>query len=172
MSDGVSHDAIFCMRDILRELPQLLLRNYEAISSEDFIKIIRSSYAKPKDLVMTQTRKEQIIFFQKNYMSLIEKASALEKCSLQDMLLKITLRSSVINKYDRITGDSITIIADKIIKSRPKLNSTEIFEILESFISYQDLNPEKSEQKKKLNPKEEKLLFALFSIVRDYREGL
>lgn len=172
VSDGVSHDAIFCMRDILRELPQLLLRNYEAISPEDFIEIIRSSYAKEKDLIITPTRKEQITLFQKNYMKLLEKASQLEKCSLQDMLLKITLRSAIINKYDRITGDSITIIADKIIKSRPKLNSTQIFQILERFISYQDLNPEKAEQKEKLNPKEEKLLFALFSIVRDYREGL
>lgn len=148
------------------------MRNYEAISPEDFIEIIRSSYAKEKDLIITPTRKEQITLFQKNYMKLLEKASQLEKCSLQDMLLKITLRSAIINKYDRITGDSITIIADKIIKSRPKLNSTQIFQILERFISYQDLNPEKAEQKEKLNPKEEKLLFALFSIVRDYREGL
>ena len=133
VSDGISHDAIFCMRDILREYPQLLLRHYENISEENFLEIIRSSYAQEKDLDLNPKRKEQISLFQQHYQALIENAAKLEKISEREILLHITMRSSVINKYDRITGDSITLIVNKIIKAKPKLTSDEIYHILKRF---------------------------------------
>ena len=127
---------------------------------------------KDEDIILNQKRREQIAIFQKNYMSLIKKASELENTSITKILLKVTMRSSVINKYDRITGDSITVIADKLMKAKPKLKSTEIFHILISFIAYQDLNPDKPKSEKDLSQKEEKLLLALLTIVQDYREGI
>ena len=172
VADGISHDAVFCMRDILRELPQLLIREFKAIKPEDFIEIIRSSYAQKKDLVLNSSRKESIAKFQKSYMALVEKAASLKKCSISNILLEITMRSSVINKYDRITGDAITTIAAKLVSSRPKLTSAEVYHILERFISYQDLNPNKKKLTRKLSPREEKIMQALFLIVKDYREGL
>jgi hypothetical protein len=172
VSDGISHDAVFCMRDILRELPQLLLSDYQPINSEEFIEIIKSSYAKKADLTLNSNRNDQVRRFQKHYIALVEKAAEIMNCSVPDMLLQITMRSSVINKYDRITGDAITIVVDKILNSRPKLSSDEISHILEAFIIYQDLDPDKEKGTRKLTEREKKLMKALFLIVKDCREGL
>jgi hypothetical protein len=38
------------MRDILRELPQMLLARGEFIEKHEFIEILKSNYAKKKDL--------------------------------------------------------------------------------------------------------------------------
>ena len=172
LSDGINHDAVFCMRDILRENPQLLMENFEALKPEEFLEIIRSSYAEDEDLFLNQGRKEHIANFQKSYMALVKKAAELEKCSLSKILLNLTVRSSVINKYDRITGDAITMIVSKLLGSKPKFTNCEIYHILERFISYQDLSPDKVELERKLSPREEKLMQTFFIIIRDYREGL
>uniref|UniRef100_UPI003565F795 hypothetical protein n=1 Tax=Halobacteriovorax sp. TaxID=2020862 RepID=UPI003565F795 len=68
VADGINWSAIFCMRDILRELPQLLLaRGGKYLSYEDFIEVIKSSYATEDDLIMTPHRRKMITSFQKNY---------------------------------------------------------------------------------------------------------
>ena len=172
VTDGISHDAVFCMRDILRELPQILLTKYEDITSKEFIEITRSSYAKDEDLVLNSSRLEHIKNFQENYRALIERATQVEKCSLDEMLHRVSVRSSIINKYDRITGDSITLVAAKIVACKPKLTCSEIFSLLEFFISYQDLNPDKNQPNKELTEREKKLMQAMFLIVKNYREGL
>ena len=83
----------------------------------------------------------------------------------------MTMRSSVINKYDRITGDSITQIVAKIMNQRPKLQPDEIYLVLEEFVNYQDLNPGKKINKVS-HKKIQKIIKNISKIVREYREGL
>ena len=75
--DGINWNAIFCMRDILRELPQLYLSRgmTERISENEFLDIIKSSYATKTDLKRTLRRDLKIRSFQKNYVKLINLAS-------------------------------------------------------------------------------------------------
>ena len=172
VSDGITHDAIFCMRDILRELPQILLSRKSQINHQEFIAIIKSSYAEQVDLHLSNYRKNKIDDYQNQYIKLIMKICEFRKVKYEAVLLEIVMRSSIINKYDRVTGDAVTTIVHKIMKMRPKLSPVDMFELLKEFRDYQTFDPDK---KKKISgqPKSNKKnLKKIIKIVRDYREGL
>ena len=142
VADGISWDAIFCMRDILRELPALYLHK-KSLSDQEFIEIIRSSYARRKDLELTFYRRRKIRDFQSLYWKLLKLVAQKQKKSYVEILVDVAMRSSVINKYDRVTGDSITKVVDKILAKRKKMSPKEIYKVLKDFTKYQDLNPER-----------------------------
>ncbi len=175
VEDGINWNAIFCMRDILRELPQLFLSGVERLAPQDFIEVIKSSYAVPEDLELTSYRKKKIEEFQSLYLDLAGKVAQFHQCALTTILLQMTMRSSVINKYDRVTGDSIGIIVEKIMAHKPRFKPNEVYELLRDFIDYQDLNPDGPRRERKSANREikkEKFVKGLVKIVRDYREGL
>jgi hypothetical protein len=161
------------MRDILRELPQLYLARNTSLSYQEFNEVIKSSYARKSDLKLTDIRKKQINRFQSIYLSLI---STLEKdfeLTHGQQLLELTMRASVINKYDRVTGDSITYIVQKVQKLRPKLTGHELFELSQQFATYQNLNPDQKIVPHEVTPERQKIIMQNFSsIVRECREGL
>ena len=160
------------MRDILRELPQLYLARNTSLSCQEFTEIIKSSYARKSDLKLTNLRKKQINRFQSQYFSLI---AALEKdldLSKGQQLLELTMRASVINKYDRVTGDSITYIVQKVQKLRPKLACHELFELSQQFTVYQNLNPDQKVVAHQAPERHKNIMQNFHSIVRECREGL
>jgi len=170
VADGVNRNAIFCMRDILRELPQLLLaRGVNArLDADEFIEIIRSSYANDDDVKLTPTMKSKITQFQDLYLKLVELVG-----KTSTVLLTITMRSSVINKYDRVTGDAVTTVVDKVMNARPKLSANDMYDVLREFTEFQNLDPDliqKRDHNKKSN--RERLMKTMVKIVREYREGL
>lgn len=172
VADGINRDAIFCMRDILREFPQIYLSRQAALSPQDFTEIIKSSYAKKQDLKLTDIRKKQINRFQTSYMALVY---AIEKETVtprSQVLLELTMRSSVINKYDRVTGDSITYIVQKVQKLRPRLGAEELYQLACEFSSYQNLNPDQKKVTSEIQPRHKNIMQGFYSIVRDCREGL
>ncbi len=176
VADGINWSAIFCMRDVLRELPQLFLARNKFINDEEFIEIIRSSYATKNDLKLTPIRRAQIKKFQGLYMKLadsVAKGLGTIRCRV---LLEISMRSSVINKYDRVTGDSITKLVGRLMNSRPKLNSSELYSLLDDFVEYQNLDPDtKLKEKRPVKITDSKQLRpfkGLLRIVRDCREGI
>ena len=172
VADGINRDAIFCMRDIMREFPQIYLSRQAALSPQDFTEIIKSSYAKKQDLKLTDIRKKQINRFQTSYMALVY---AIEKETVTprtQVLLELTMRSSVINKYDRVTGDSITYIVQKVQKLRPRLGAEELYQLACEFSSYQNLNPDQKKVSSEIPPRHKNIMQGFYSIVRDCREGL
>ena len=171
VSDGINWNAIFCMRDVLRELPQRYLQKPEPISKEDFIEIMRSTYATKKDLKLNTYRNKRITEFQTFYWDLIKTCAEKEAVPPSQALQKIIIRSSIINRYDRVTGDSVTHIVDGIMAKRTKLKPKDIYRILKNFSEYQDLNPER---KNPLDADKDrsKLMREIVEIVKDYREGL
>ena len=171
--DGVNRDAIFCMRDILRELPQLYLaKGVNNLSNEEFLEIIKSSYARKSDLKLTEIRKKQIHRFQATYLSLIHSLEKDLNLPLSQQLLELTMRSSVINKFDRVTGDSITYIVQKVKKLRPKLSPEDLFDLTQQFATYQNLNPDKKTVSTKTPERHKNLMQNFSSIVRECREGI
>ncbi len=172
VADGINRDAIFCMRDIMREFPQIYLSRQAALSPQDFTEIIKSSYAKKQDLKLTDIRKKQINRFQTSYMALVY---AIEKETVTprtQVLLELTMRSSVINKYDRVTGDSITYIVQKVQKLRPRLGAEELYQLACEFSTYQNLNPDQKKVSSEIPPRHKNIMQGFYSIVRDCREGL
>lgn len=176
VADGITRDAIFCMRDILRELPQMFLTREQIITPEEFIEIIRSSYAKKSDLRLTPMRLRQIERFQKSYLKLMDILSKTTKKARSQLLLDVTMRSSVINKYDRVTGDSITHVVSKVGRCRPKLTTDEVYHLMKGFSQYQTLDPDKQEgEENETNPdstRQRNILRDMADIVRECREGL
>jgi len=172
VADGITRDAIFCMRDILREVPQLYLTTNKQLTPEEFIEIMKSSYAKKADLKLTPLRLKQIQRFQKSYFSLLKSVGKHFNVLESQMLLDITMRSSIINKYDRVTGDSITHIVNKITKTKPKLKPDELFLLMKEFTLYQNLDPDQKSESLNPEPRQKQIMQGLYSIVRECREGL
>lgn len=169
VSDGVSWDAIFCMRDIMRELPQMIIARKNQITAEEFIDIIKSDYATNEDLELTKYRRKMIKSFQDYYWKLINKNMKNSKKNFEKQILEISMRSSVINKMERVTGDSISIIVDKIIKKKNKLSVEETYNLIKDFSELQNVNPHDTP---KLNQSTKSLVKQFFEIVKEYREGL
>jgi hypothetical protein len=170
--DGVNRDALFCMRDILRELPQLYLARSTSLSCAEFTEIIKSSYARKSDLRLTDIRKKQINRFQSHYLGLIATLEKDLSVTRAQQLLELTMRASVINKYDRVTGDSITYIVQKVQKLRPKLAGHELFELSQQFATYQNLNPDQKIVAHETPERHKNIMQNFHSIVRECREGL
>ena len=173
VADGINRNAIFCMRDILRELPEMYLSRDETLSAEEFIDIIKSNYAKKEDLKLTTYKEKKIREFQRLYKEIVKQVAEHTKRDIKKTLLEVTMRSSVINKYDRVTGDSITLVTDKIINHRPKLNPDEIYSVVSHFLRYQNFDPDNIPHKgQERKDRPSKLMKSMISIVRHYREGL
>jgi hypothetical protein len=174
--DGINWNAIFCMRDILRELPQIYLSRglNGKVTEAEFIDVIKSSYATKADLKRSLRRSLKIRSYQKNYIRLINKVGQKFKIAPEKVLLDVSMRSSVINKYDRVTGDSITTIVGKVMNQRPKLTAEDISEILREFTDYQNLNPDKDRRPSNFETEVEqsRLVKGMLQIVREYRDGI
>lgn len=174
--DGISWDAIFCMRDILRELPQVYLSrmgsNLVFIQDKEFLEILKSNYASAKDMIITPYRKRKVEEFQENYTKLLLAIVTDKRVSMSRLLLEISMRSSVINKYDRVTGDSICNIVDRVLKLRSKLSPEELFKLVGEFSEYQNLDPEKKNVKHSSSSKQRKIVKDFVEIVRYFREGI
>ncbi len=170
VADGISHDAIFCLRDILRELPQLYLSGKMHLSAQEFIAIIRSSYAKSKDLLLNRYRRNNINGFQASYWKLVRMAAKTSNKSEQQVLLELTMRSSIINKADRITGDAITVSVARLLRGLSQLKPRDIHRILKRFVDHQDLHPEKNSPLP-IHGKDAQWLKQFSKIVHELREG-
>lgn len=171
VSDGITWDAIFCMRDLLRELPQIYLSRNENISDKEFIEILKSRYAKPEDLVINSYRSEKIKSFQSLYWKMIKKIAKFSNKEDTNVLLEVTMRSSVINKPERVTGDAITLITDILLKQKDKLGIDGVYRTIKKITQFQAFDPMmKTLPKKKFFQTD--LMKNVYEIVKDYREGL
>lgn len=172
VADGITRDALFCMRDILRELPQMYLLRDNLIERSEFIDIMRSSYCKDKDLQQNHYRDRMVDQFQKQYLAIIQAVARKKKKPKFEIVLELTMRSSIINKFDRVTGDSITLITDRILRDFKKLDNDEIYRILMDFVEYQNHNPDTKIHMDEHHVKKSPLIRSMISIVRENREGL
>jgi uncharacterized protein YdiU (UPF0061 family) len=169
VADGVSWDAIFCMRDILRELPQMVIARKDKITDEEFISILKSNYATKSDLEITPYRSKMIRSFQSLYWKLVERAAKQNKQPFEKQVLSISMRSSVINKMEWVTGDSISVIVEKILKQKNKMTAGEIYKLIQDFSELQTYKPC---EKPKLQKETKGLVKQFFEIVKEHREGL
>ena len=156
------------MRDILRELPQIMVLREEKLNPNEFLEIIASNYASSKDLANNEQRNKKIQDFQNQYRKLLQSLSP-KFGNFEQVLMSVNTRSSVINKYDRITGDAIVGIVGNIMSNQKVKNPNQIYKLLNEFLSFQSFDPDKlSEQPIKAS----KDVQSILEIVRDLREGL
>lgn len=177
VSDGITSDAVFCMRDLLRELPALYLKNKTLINCADFISITRSVYAQDNDVRLYPSRNKKIKLFQQYYKQLLSLAADYTGLKEANILRKISENSAIINRYDRITGDAILYVNKKMIRANKELGANEMYKIFRNFISEEILVPEyckkSGAQPKPLIKARSKIeLKNMLKIVKDARSGL
>ncbi len=169
VADGVTWDAIFCIRDILRTLPKLIITRKEKIQDEEFISILRSNYATDKDCEINPYRSKMIKSFQELYWKLVELVAKNNRTSFEKQILDVSMRSAVINKMARVTGDSVSLIVEQLLKERNKLSVGEVYDVIRDFAQIQNFNPLKTPVE---NREVSGLVKKFFEIVKDNREGL
>ncbi|MGD9851974.1 MAG: protein adenylyltransferase SelO family protein [Nitrospirales bacterium] len=176
--DGRTWDAIYCMRDILRELPLHLFAKEAIMTPEEFMGTIASSYANKRDRTLHEAKTRKIHEFQKGYMALVQQTAKTFKKTARKILLELGMRSYVINQYDRITGNSILGVTEQILRERKRLSFDEMQTVLQDFIHYQKMrpDPESKKEMKSLNSVEERrsqqVMHKIFGLVREHRESL
>lgn len=177
VGDGISWDAVFCMRDILRELPRWYQTGGDWMEASQFIDVMQSDYADDEDVALTPYRRRQAHSFQKSYWQIIEKTAWLTKQSEYELLDEIVCRSAVINRYERVTGDALIYVAKQLIKLDKSVSKAVLHQMFTGFVEQQVLIPEVAVKLSRL-PRRCGLTRryedyqALFKVVRECREGI
>lgn len=175
IADGVTWDAVFCMRDILRELPARYHADGGLVESHEFIRIMRSRYASRQDVLLYPARRRRINRFQTLYLRLLEQAATVSGRPHGRLLAELVRRSALINRYERITGDAALIASKRLIKSRNIMNKNDIYKIISGFAAGQVLRPEhraRSPDPVSWDRCSRMLYQSMVRIVAEYREGL
>jgi hypothetical protein len=169
--DGVCRHAIFKMRDVLRDLPDILMGG--GASAKDFMDIMRSEYATKRDLRLTRYRRWQIQRLQRTYSDLVRYLAKHRKVDEMAVLKELAARSKVINRPERITGDAVSAIADDLTARRRRLTHGQLYRAVEGFVREQTFTPDAPKQKRPgLDGSERDLVTRMLSLVYNYREGL
>ena len=176
--DGRTWDAIYCMRDMLRELPLHLFEKEAIMAPEVFMETMASSYANKRDRTFNEAKIRKIHEFQKRYLALVQQTAKTFKTTERKILLELGMRASIINQYDRITGNSIIEVTDKVLRERKRLSFDEMQKVIHDFIHYQKMRPDPDAKKemKNLNAVEERrsqqVMSKIIGLVREHRESL
>ena len=142
VSDGINWDAIFCLRDLLRVLPGQLYDNRYPVSPRRFIDILKSKYCTEDDLRLTHTRRVRIELFQSLYARVITRTATLCALSNRRLLESVITRSARINRYDRITGDAVIRVSEKLLQASKTLPPISLQQLICDFIDEQVHGPQ------------------------------
>jgi hypothetical protein len=183
--DGLTWNAVFCARDILRELPLLYLGQLAegrradelGIPGEQLMDIALSAYASRRDRKLTPYRARRSRELQHAWLELVSGAAAAAGRSLERQLSELAERSAVINHAARITGDSVDHASDQLIRRRRDLSPDALYRLIQRFTDYQDLDPDRAvarraKDSQAASPVEDRLHARLVAITHEYRESL
>ncbi|MFQ5671342.1 MAG: hypothetical protein ACE5HD_12635 [Acidobacteriota bacterium] len=141
VSDGLTWNAVYSTRDILRELPLHLMEKHRPLEARTFLSIALSTYASKADRRLTLYRQRMAGEFQRAYLRLIETAARETGDSARSLLEEVARRSAAINRRARITGDSITLAASALTQSFRQLTSLQFHRVIDRFLGHQILIP-------------------------------
>lgn len=141
VSDGITWNAVYSVRDLQRELPQRYLIQASPIAADEFLAIAASHYASPRDCKLTPHRARMASQFQRAWLALLVEAAGLTRSSAGRVLADVADRAARINRYDRITGDSIEYATSQLVRNRRKITSAHMYSVIERFVHHQTLNP-------------------------------
>ena len=169
--DGINRPAIYNMREVLRELPTLLIDNdCRPVPSEVLFELMVSSFAKREDRKMTPRIAERLQDLQRCYLDLIE--SVRGRRGFLRYLGEIHARGRIINRHDRITGNAVTVVVEEIMEQ--KLSPHEIQTALDVFIASQTTVAQNFNFVRKQLPKgfRPKIFKRMLEVVKEFREDI
>jgi len=131
--DGVTWNAVYSTRDLLRELPRIYERQSGPIAPEIVLALAASSYASRADRRATPARLRHAREFQAAYLTLVRRAARITRRSTAEVLAGLAARSAAINAYTRVTGDAIAHAAARLRRRHNRLGPDALYEIIERF---------------------------------------
>ncbi len=173
--DGLSWNAVYSSRDLLRELPSRYRVAAAPIPGEELLAIAASSYASRSDRTLTSQRRRMAGELQRAYLALASAGARAGKLSLASLLDCVTDRSAVINRFDRITGDAVELASVRLTRSRRRLGRDTLQDVMEALVGHQDRRVIRSRGRRPAQPESpagRRVLGALVELMADYRHGL
>ena len=173
--DGLSWNAVYSSRDLLRELPLRYQAAAEPIPAAELLAIATSSYASRSDRALTPQRRRMASELQRSYLALLRAGARAGRLSLAALLDQVARRSGAINRYDRITGDAVELASSHLNRRRRRLGRDALQEVIEGLVGHQDRRPARPERRalgRRPSAAGERVLGALLELVAEHRHGL
>lgn len=169
LADGVNRPAIFNMRDLLREMPKWLGSSHgNPIDSAILFDLMISNGATREDKKMTSIQAERIQALQHFYIEMLD--SVRGRRSRVRFLKEIAARAALLNRSDRITGNSITVVVDEIVGNIKKgLAKGEVQRVMDAFIESQSPRGPRIPPS---HPRSKALMKTLLQVVETHREDI
>ncbi|MDH5546511.1 MAG: protein adenylyltransferase SelO family protein [Gammaproteobacteria bacterium] len=176
VADGIMRDAIFCMRDMLRELPKYLIKKGVRFPAEKFVDVMSSTYASDRLLAKFRKDTNRINRFQNTYLKLADRCADIVGMNKESVIFQLFERSALINRYEKITGDALIHISERLTRTSLPLNFQQRTLLIEQFISDQVLDPDRRADDRVLQaPKGKNMqqIFRwLFRTIKQNRSGI
>ncbi len=172
-ADGLTWNAIFSTRDLLRELTRRFASGERNLSARELVELASSSYSKRADRACTPTRARRARELQREYLALLRAASRHERRGLPELLAEVANRSAVINRRERITGDGAEYATDRLLRHRRRLGCDGLMRVIAAFVNHQDLNPDGPRRTPPPVDRDvRRVLDGLIRVVTELRHGL
>jgi hypothetical protein len=143
VEDGITRNAIYSTRDLLRELPRRYLAGEATISAREFLELAASTYATRAERKATPARARRAARFQRTYFDLVQSAAAIARVPARDVLFEVAARSAVINRWARITGDSAVHASARLARMSRRLGPESTYALLVRFVEEHVTSPER-----------------------------
>ncbi len=174
-SDGLTWNAIYSTRDLLRELPRERLERDAALPAAKLLEIAASAYASARERRITAHRARQARELQRAWLDLVDRIADARDSSRVAVLRGIAARAALIDRRDRITGDAIDYAAHEIV-TRPELGAEQVHRLIAGFAASQDLQPRHADPRAiecaSTGPGVRAILDAMLQVVDELRHGL
>jgi uncharacterized protein YdiU (UPF0061 family) len=142
VADGITWNAVYSTRDLLRELSLRRLAGTAPPTPREVLALAASTYASRRDRRATPSKLGHARRLERLHDRLIRAAARDAKVSRSAVVEEVARRSSVINRYARITGDAATYASHRLTRSRRRLTADEVFAVLHRFAGAQTLVPD------------------------------
>ena len=169
--DGITWDAVYSTRDLLRELPRIYARDPRALPAETVLGIAASSYASRADRRATPARRRRARELQNAYLALARRAARLTGCSVRTVLADLAARSAAINAYTRVTGDAVAHAAARLARARKALGPDGLYEVVDRFARRQTKDGNDAVEPPS-RPDAKRVFDELFALAIETRDGL
>jgi len=169
VEDGINTPPILNMRFFLKNLPKIIYNTTGDLDSpltESLLFDISSEFATDLDILNLEKQEGRFNILIKDFTLLLKDIG-------NESLKNCISRSSIINREDRVTGNAMVFIVQKLMKRGKNIKTLSFQKIIERLIQNQKLNPEfQNKRKTRLNAEEEKVLNSLDNLIFMYREDL
>lgn len=159
--DGINNPAIFCVRNLLKELPRRLLTDDRLLGTEEFLALMKTPYLSQKE-ASAKVYDKAAKRFQELYLKLL-KASQKGR-PVRRALLEAAMRASQENKLGHSTGDGIIYVVDELLAQRKNLSRNEFVRLVDAFIATEQGVPARP----RLGQRARRSLAALGELVAQY----